>query len=163
MKKYFITIGKEKKGPYSIEELKKMELTDKYLIWSEDLGDWKTITEIEELSNTIIKTPPPTPAQKKSQEKKNSTIEALKISCIAFIIIAIVVYFVMGGYLNDSELKDKYGYGEYAVYGEGWQIRENLMYISAIGAFVISLIIFYFSYNNQINKKNETDNSKNAE
>ena len=49
MENYFITRGTEKKGPFSIDALTKMALTNDYLIWKEGFEKWKPITEIEEL------------------------------------------------------------------------------------------------------------------
>jgi hypothetical protein len=57
-KKYFITTGKKKSGPYSIEDLKTIELTHNHLIWTEGFEDWKSIIEIEDLKNYILQEAP---------------------------------------------------------------------------------------------------------
>jgi len=61
MKKYFYSDGREKKGPFSFEELKKEEINPNTLIWFEGLGDWTPIKEIKELEEILQLSPPPIP------------------------------------------------------------------------------------------------------
>lgn len=59
MKKYFYSFGKEKKGPYTFEELKNEEITPETLIWFEGLDDWTTAKYILELEEILQLSPPP--------------------------------------------------------------------------------------------------------
>lgn len=153
MEKYFITKGTEKKGPYSIEELLKMEITDDYLIWKDGFEKWKSITEIEELKSKIIITPPPTPFQQKRKNQKLAFISSLKTSGIWLLILWGVIFFVMGGWETDYQLKESYGYGENAIYGGGDEIRKSLIMTSFILSTAISLIILFFVYRNRTKTK----------
>jgi hypothetical protein len=152
MKKYFISKGSEKKGPFSIEQIKTMELTDEYSIWAEGFEDWKQITEMEELKENIIITPPPTPKQLKKNKQKTSILSALKVSGIWLIVLWLVIFFIMGGFMDDYDIESRYGYGEYKVYGSGSQIRETLIGTSLLLSAVISVIILFFTYKSRLKK-----------
>lgn len=41
MKKYFYTDGKDKFGPFTLEELKEKEISRETLVWFQELNDWK--------------------------------------------------------------------------------------------------------------------------
>lgn len=59
MKKYFYSDGKEKKGPFSFEEMKNEVINQDTLIWYEGLGDWTSIKEIKEFEEILQLSPPP--------------------------------------------------------------------------------------------------------
>lgn len=60
-KEYYYLDGKEQKGPYSIEQLKDLNLNSDTLIWEESFENWKPLNEIEELQGLLKKVPPPPP------------------------------------------------------------------------------------------------------
>jgi hypothetical protein len=57
--KFFIHDGALQKGPYSIEELKSLNLTKESMVWCEGMDTWKPAGEIEELDSVFPVTPPP--------------------------------------------------------------------------------------------------------
>lgn len=59
MKKYFYTDGKEKFGPFTIEELKGKNIERDTKVWFEEIKDWTPAGEITELSSIFSATPPP--------------------------------------------------------------------------------------------------------
>lgn len=59
MKKYYYSDGENQFGPYSVEELKKFNLTKETLIWFEGLENWITSNEVEELKVLFKIMPPP--------------------------------------------------------------------------------------------------------
>jgi len=63
MKKYYIVIEGAQKGPFSIDELKKLKITGSTLIWTEELENWVAAKNIEALKEIIKKSPPPIPNQ----------------------------------------------------------------------------------------------------
>lgn len=156
MEKYFITKGTDKKGPYSIDDLLKIELTDDYLIWKDGFEQWKPITEITELKGKIIISPPPTPDQVKRTNQKSAFLNSLKTSGIWLLILWAAVFLAMGGYESDYKLEDTYGYGKYAIYGGGSVIRQLIIWASLIISFAISLIILFFVYRAKTKPKIET-------
>jgi hypothetical protein len=71
MTKYHILINDIQKGPFSIEELKKIELNKSTLVWHKELEDWTELQNIKELNILLESTPPPIP-------KKNDKKESIK-------------------------------------------------------------------------------------
>ena len=65
---YYIEINGKPKGPFTIEELKELTITEESVVWKEGLPNWVKATEIEEI-NKLIKIsvkpnkiiPPPLP------------------------------------------------------------------------------------------------------
>lgn len=146
MEKYFLTKGTEKKGPFLIEELLRMEITDDCLIWKNGFEKWKPVIEIEELKSKIIVTPPPTPFQQKLNNQKLAFISSLKITGIWLIIFWIIIFLVMGGWKDTDALQNYYGEGEYPIFGGGDVIRKALIKVSFVPAVGVSLIILFSSY-----------------
>jgi hypothetical protein len=61
--KYYIYRNKTKEGPFTLEELSKMELTKDTYVWRNGFDNWKVITEVEELEDLVESTPPPVPIE----------------------------------------------------------------------------------------------------
>lgn len=74
MKKYFYSIGTDKLGPFSFEELTSENLTRESLIWFEGLDDWKPAKDIEELNEVFKLIPPPITKNKLLVKSENSRI-----------------------------------------------------------------------------------------
>lgn len=76
MKKYYIYLDNEQKGPLSFEELKEKNISRETLIWFEGQADWKKAFEIEGLTELFKSIPPPintftqTPPIPKTDDKK---------------------------------------------------------------------------------------------
>jgi len=68
MRKFHILINDVQKGPFTIDELKNIELNKSTLIWFKELDDWTELHNIEELKFLFEDTPPPIP--KKSDKKE---------------------------------------------------------------------------------------------
>lgn len=60
-KEFYYLDGKEQKGPYSIDQLKELNLKSDTLIWEESFDNWKPLRDVEELKGLLKKTPPPPP------------------------------------------------------------------------------------------------------
>lgn len=69
MKKYFMHNGTENTGPFSLEELKKHEITNLTPIWYEGLEEWTTAAQVKELHSIINIVPLP----QKSTAKQDKT------------------------------------------------------------------------------------------
>lgn len=131
MKKYFINKGAEKKGPFTLEELKKMELTEDYLVWANGFDDWTKITDVEELKDIIIDTPPLTPMEKEKAKKKGSIIRVIS-SCV---LITTLLWLPIWGLIP----KHLFYNDRYPVYGND---KLDTMFI--VIAFLVSAIIACF-------------------
>ena len=63
---YYIVINNDKKGPFSLEELKKQNPTEDSLIWYKGLSDWTEASKLKELDDFFESLPPPIPKIHKS-------------------------------------------------------------------------------------------------
>ncbi len=59
MKSYFIHDGNQKRGPFTIDDLKQKGVEASTLIWFDGLEKWTEASSIQELQDIIIKSPPP--------------------------------------------------------------------------------------------------------
>ena len=55
--KYWIYINEEKKGPYSIDQLKVMTIPPTTLVWRDGMDTWVNANEIPELSSLYLRPP----------------------------------------------------------------------------------------------------------
>ena len=113
MKKYFIILKEEQKGPFSIEELSKFEINENTPIWYEGLSEWTTAEKLEELqllfpkqivppvykNNNVVKenTSPPVFENKEltktlEQKQKNNTNRNLIIGGFLFLSIILLLF-----------------------------------------------------------------------
>lgn len=157
MDKYFISRGTEKKGPFSIEDLLKMEITEDYLIWKDGFEKWISISEIELLKPHIIKLPPELPITKNENIgfdfKKN-----LKLYGLVFIGLFILLFIFNGGFSDVDDLRQTYSSYEYRgtdYYGEyktGLELRQNVAWYSFTRALILTSIFVLIMYIRQSKK-----------
>ena len=82
--KYFVIINEKQEGPFSLQELSELKITNETPIWFEGMGDWQTIKEVAELKYLIKEVIPP-PFQGKSisnstKVEVTGTIKTEKVS-----------------------------------------------------------------------------------
>ena len=129
MKKYFYSDGKEKKGPYSFEELKNEDINKDTLVWFEGLEDWKPVKEIKELEEILQLTPPPiTINEIETDSINNESEERIEDSAT-------------NGKTNESYNRRKRGMFSNPFSAEG-RIRRTEYGISLIIYFIIYMIVF---------------------
>ena len=79
-KEFYYLDGKEQKGPYSIDQLKELNLKSDTLIWEESFDNWKPLRDVEELKVLLRKTPPPPPIiDTNASSKKEPTTDNEKV------------------------------------------------------------------------------------
>ena len=121
-KEFYFLDGKEQKGPYSIDQLKTLNLKSDTLIWEESFDNWKPLKEVEDLKGLLKKSPPPPPiiytnvsSEKESEIEKvilgDSNIKLWsELKIFFFSVIAIGLAAFIGFYLHNSkktELKNQ--------------------------------------------------------
>lgn len=62
-KQYFYTDGREKFGPFSLDQLKQQNIHRNTLVWTEGMGDWAPASTLPELKDMLAETPPPVPEE----------------------------------------------------------------------------------------------------
>lgn len=53
--KYYIVVNKERKGPYSIEQLKLMKIQPNTKVWRKGMDDWTSVSDVPELKTLLNK------------------------------------------------------------------------------------------------------------
>lgn len=63
-KQYFVEIEGKQKGPYKIDQLLSLQITEHTMIWTSGLENWVKAGQLDELSALLIKIPPTTSTKK---------------------------------------------------------------------------------------------------
>ena len=120
MRKYFYTSGVDKIGPFSLEELKKQNISRDTKVWFYGLDSWKPLNEIEELNSFTNTIPPPLKitetkeidysskkenalTEKTSINKKTKNKKVLKVLLIVVVILAVISFL---GYISIKNQAD---------------------------------------------------------
>lgn len=134
--KYFISIQGKKQGPYTIEEMQKLNLFNTTLVWKEGMAEWQPAHEIDELKEITHTPPPPLPKGKLSGD------EIVKIFFIHLI-------FGIGLFYVDKSVQRKYLYPAFGFYalidvilGPGFEIEPFAGIFGGV-TFIISLFVCY--------------------
>jgi hypothetical protein len=69
MAKYFYTDGKEKYGPYSIEELSGQPISRTTKVWCYGMDKWTELSQVPELNNVFNSIPPELSSKRSAEEK----------------------------------------------------------------------------------------------
>lgn len=97
MEKYYLYQGITKKGPYSLNELKKHKIYAESKIWKEGLEDWTPASEFQELQK-IIQLKPPSRIKPLSYFIKDSSELKLKATLIiTFCVYLFTALVLIGG------------------------------------------------------------------
>lgn len=110
MKKYYIVINNEQKGPFSIEEIALKKINKSTLVWNESFEDWTEAGNVEDFQSILKKSPPPIPKrqidekpvkviltkEKVTKPKKDysKTIESMFKLLPLSLVIGGIVYFI---------------------------------------------------------------------
>jgi hypothetical protein len=155
MRDYFVIIKDEKKGPITFDELVKNDIYDNTLVWKNGWEDWKKAAEIDELSQYIIKTPPPTPFEKREIEnsKRYDNLKVfIKQNSITYFFLSILTTLIILGAVYKSAYSNDIYSDLYPIYLTEEQ-RNNpssflldMLPTSVITGFVLSAILFAIYY-----------------
>lgn len=137
MKKYYIIIKNAQFGPYTLNELKEIEITRETLVWTSEIENWAKAETFKELHGFINNIPPPTPppipkhiakaetlkqkpelnskAKSRTAKEIKSAINFLKISFLIAVFSLPIFYFVIydANRYDDGKIQFKNG----AIYG----------------------------------------------
>lgn len=120
MQTYYIHNGKHEEGPFTLEDLKEMDITRSTLIWYEEIDEWTNAGEIEELSSLFSKKPPPL-----NRDTKMSVLDNLNANLAS-----------SGSFPTYDE--------EYET--QTTNTGKNVFIISILGIIAISTVIVYFIF-----------------
>lgn len=98
MNQYYYTDGKERYGPFTVEQLRERNLTPDTLVWKEGMADWlpaRQISELESLFGTgaTFSVPTTAPSAPPALPPKNWLVESILVTilcCLPFGIVGII-------------------------------------------------------------------------
>jgi len=97
MSQYYYTDGKERFGPFSIEQLGERNISENTLVWKEGLPDWvpaRNLNELSGLFSLAASMPPPIEIQKTymppEAPPKNWLIESILVTLLCCLPLGIV-------------------------------------------------------------------------
>jgi ABC-type uncharacterized transport system permease subunit len=183
MKKYYFLERKgEKKGPFSLEDLRNETIYEDDLIWNNEIEEWTQSKNLDEVSDLIIIRPPKTPDEIIEEKIKSDNILirriVIKRTSIIYLILSIILTmiaylatdnFIDNGLYGKKGVKMYYSsksiftraieafQGEFTVEGGEYENRNLLffkMFISSIlfFSFVIPIGFFYYLINRSTKK-----------
>jgi hypothetical protein len=101
MRNYYIHIGSEQEGPFSLEILKEKKIPKNTAIWYEGLGEWTTADQLEELKDFFKEaTPPPFKANVPPPPKVTIVAKKKTTSWRSIFFKTAVVFFIVVGILT---------------------------------------------------------------
>jgi hypothetical protein len=83
MSKYYIAIEGSQQGPFSLDELRKKNITKTTLVWTETMDNWVEAVNLEELKDILRTIPPPIPAKVEKAIKVEAEISRKKEKLIS--------------------------------------------------------------------------------
>ena len=136
---YFISRNNQKEGPHTLEEVLAMRLTDDMLVWKEGDINWSKVSELPELAHVVIKTPPPLPSERatnQSIERKSERYkkgkEIIIRNAIWGVVVAVVLDLILATYCESG------GSNEFPIFrAPGRETFSDFL----IGLFPYSLLI----------------------
>jgi tetratricopeptide (TPR) repeat protein len=75
---YYYVSDDEKRGPFSLEELKSKRLKKSTLVWTEGLENWVIADQMEELKGFLVAEPPPIPKKIEPYESRREIKPTIK-------------------------------------------------------------------------------------
>ncbi|MCH5246828.1 MAG: DUF4339 domain-containing protein [Muribaculaceae bacterium] len=146
---YFIVVNNSHAGPYSVEQLKELNITPETYVWRRGMKQWIKAKDIPELSVVLWNPPAPTPlpvqpvviSQSNEQSSQLSTKEPP--SYLVWSIITAIVFFLPLGVVAmifSGITRTRCRNGEI----EKARSSSELAAWFGIGAFVMGLISFPF-------------------
>jgi len=104
--KYYYLEGKKQLGPFNLEQLKNLTLTNETYVWHDELKDWEKLKNLPELRQklNVINVPPPLPSDIKikildefSKPLAKKSFVETKRKIFRFIVSAILFSFILIG------------------------------------------------------------------
>jgi hypothetical protein len=143
---FFIRHNQVNSGPFTQDEVLSQRLTDDMLVWQEG-KPWRKISEVPELVNSVIKTPPPAPDEEEKEKitslKNKETWNIIRSALITGVVIAAIVAWITNEltYINDWP-------AQYTIFHSSEEMNNHLltypqMFIFSL--FIIEIILLAIS------------------
>jgi hypothetical protein len=88
---YYIQIKDQKKGSFTVDEIRKMRVSPKSLVWRNDLADWIVAESFTEIVDSLVDKPPLLPIEKKQTLGKSFFKQKVIKSLVKYYIISVII------------------------------------------------------------------------
>lgn len=88
-KKYYIAVGTEHQGPFSVSELKEMNITPQTFVFVQGMKSWEPASQFPELASLFVEV-----VEEPKSQKKNVLIAVLAVAVVA--LVGVVLYLSIG-------------------------------------------------------------------
>ena len=146
MKKYFYNDGANSFGPFTIEELRELNITRETLVWFQELGSWKSAGEVSELADLFKLVPPPlldpdskfdsTETLVNQKPPKSWMVESILVTLFC------CLPFGIAGLVNASKVESQYYAGDVAGAKRSSEKAEEWVMLSLWIGFGIGVVYF---------------------
>lgn len=144
MSQYYYTDGKDRFGPFSLDEIREQGILETTLVWREGLSDWVPASQLPELAFPASVPPPPQtyftpghiPGHATEKPPKNWLLESILVTFFCCIPLGIV------GIINATKVDTLWYAGKY---DEAHKAAADAAKWTKIGAGIgIVVIVLYF-------------------
>jgi hypothetical protein len=140
MSQYYYTDGKERFGPFSLEELKDKSIAPATLVWKEGLPDWvsaRDLTDLESLFSQGSNFPPMVPTYSSpviETQPKNWLIESILVTILCCLPLGIV------GIIHATKVDTLWSTGQREAAYKASQEAGKWVKIGAISGFIVIVL-----------------------
>ena len=134
---YFIIENDIQEGPFSFEELIDKRISEATLVWRKDLDGWKKASEVREIKNIILYTPPPIPTIFESTPPPIPVAEKLPNK-----------YWINGKGYTIEEIEKELIKGNYIIFKDSVIYDNNGIEIFVKGSYMFEHLLKYFPPDN---------------
>ena len=131
---FYILVNNIRKGPFSIEDLAKQNISAETLVWGIGFSNWKQAKDVPEISDILSCLPPDPPRSKPMP--KTWLVESILVTCFCCLPFGIM------GIINATKIDTCYQSGQY----EEAEYRSRQAKRWTLGGFftALALIVIYF-------------------
>lgn len=150
MTQYYYTDGKERFGPFTLDELKDKQITGSTLVWKEGLPDWVQARQLDDLQSLLSSRagyPPPIISPQShfppQGRPKNWLIESVLVTLLCCLPLGIV------GIVFSTKVDTLWNAGDYEGAYKASQQAGKWVKIGAVLGFIILVlytILFFFGF-----------------
>ena len=141
MRKYFYTDGKNKFGPFTLDELQAENIDRETKVWFQELDDWKPAGDVTELIDIFQSVPPPLSQTGSINDTHNNTSNSKppKTWLIESILVTLFccLPFGIAGIVNAAKVESRFYAGDF----EGAQRSSKEAKKWTTFSFYISLVV----------------------
>lgn len=138
---FYILQKNAKQGPYSIDELRKLDISHNTMVWSRGFVNWREAKNVPELSEILSMLPPDAPMN--HIMPKTWLVESILVTCFCCLPFGIV------GIINATKIESLFLNGDYeqalakSSEAKKWTLWGFFLSLIGFGVYILVLLILY--------------------